>query len=92
VRTIQNTGKIYARGNYARITSAGVVPAPEVAAAALGVEPGEPIVARSRVTVRRDTATSSDAMLPGLAPKVPGGDHRGERIRRDWTGARHMQG
>ncbi|MBB3097833.1 hypothetical protein FHR83_005517 [Actinoplanes campanulatus] len=29
-------------------------------------------------------------MLLRLAVKVPGGDHRGERIRRDWTGARHI--
>lgn len=74
VRTIQNTGKIYARGNYARITSAGLVPAPEVAAAALGVEPGEPIVARSRVTYSSDDvplSASVSFLLGSLAESCP---------------------
>ncbi|MFC3989607.1 GntR family transcriptional regulator [Actinoplanes siamensis] len=74
VRTIQSTGKIYSRGNYARIISAGLVPAPEVAAAALGVEPGEPIVARSRVTYSSEDVplSASVSYLAGsLAESCP---------------------
>lgn len=59
VRAIRATGKIYARGAYARITSAELVPAGEVPAAALGVEPGEQVVRRSRVTFASDGVPQS---------------------------------
>lgn len=74
VRTIQRTGKIYSGGNYARIVSASLVPAPEVPAAALGVEPGEPIVQRHRITYSSDDVplSASVSYLAGsLAESCP---------------------
>lgn len=45
----RETGRIYTSGEHAEITDAGWSPAPEEAAAALGLEPGERAVRRRRV-------------------------------------------
>lgn len=74
VHSILTTGKIYTRGNYARIMFAGLVPAPEVPAAALGVEPGDMIVQRSRVTYSSEDVplSASVSYFPGtLAESCP---------------------
>ncbi|GIF09918.1 GntR family transcriptional regulator [Actinoplanes siamensis] len=74
VRTIQSTGKIYKQGQYARITSAALVPAPDVPAAALGVEPGDMIIQRARVTHNSDDvplSASVSYLLGDLAESCP---------------------
>lgn len=74
VHTIRTTGKIYTRGNYARITFAGLVPAPEVPAAALGVDLGDMLIQRSRITHNSDDVpvSASVSYFPaGLAETCP---------------------
>lgn len=43
-------GRIYPTGEFARIVSAEVVPAPDSVADALGLEPGAPVIRRHRIT------------------------------------------
>ncbi|MER7659806.1 GntR family transcriptional regulator [Streptomyces albidoflavus] len=51
---VRRSGRIYTPGEYARIVSAELVPAPEPVAAALGIEAGAPAIKRVRVTYNKD--------------------------------------
>jgi DNA-binding GntR family transcriptional regulator len=48
------TGRIYPEGHYARIVRAGIAPAPPDVAAAIGTEPGAPVIERREVTYAAD--------------------------------------
>lgn len=52
-------GRIYPKDEYARITAAELVDAPERIAVALGVKPGTSVVRRHRVVYRHDTPVSA---------------------------------
>lgn len=67
VRAIRSTGKIYTRGAYARITAAELVAAEDVPAAALGVEPGDQVIRRARITCNSDGVPQSASVsyFPG---------------------------
>ncbi|MEU7154708.1 GntR family transcriptional regulator [Streptomyces sp. NPDC045456] len=72
--TVRRTGKIYAEGEYARITSASLQPAPADVADALGIAEGAPAIRRIRVTYGPgDVALSmSTSWLDGaLAASAP---------------------
>jgi DNA-binding GntR family transcriptional regulator len=56
---VRSWGRIYPKGEHARITAAELVDAPEHVAAALGIEPGTPVIRRHRVTYRGDTPVSA---------------------------------
>lgn len=56
--TSKTTGRIYPPDRHAKIVSAELVEAPEQVAAAVGVEPGEPVIKRRRVSYR----TSDDGL------------------------------
>lgn len=49
-RSVRRTGRIYTSGEYARITSAEIVPAPSDVATALGLVEGADVIRRIRVT------------------------------------------
>lgn len=83
-RTMQTTGRIYPPGQYAKILSAGLAPAHERAAEALGIEPGQEAIRRQRVTCNEDGPVSASASwfsaelaetVPQLlvAERIPGG-------------------
>ncbi|MFF2378643.1 GntR family transcriptional regulator [Streptomyces xiamenensis] len=60
---VRRTGRIYTKGEYARITTAQLTPAPADVAHVLQVEPGADVIQRVRVTygaddVARSTSTS----------------------------------
>ncbi len=50
MQTARRTGRIYRPGEYAKILSAAVVPAPSDVADALGIEAGAPAIRRVRIT------------------------------------------
>jgi DNA-binding GntR family transcriptional regulator len=52
--TARWTGRIYPEGHYARIVRAGIAPAPPDVAAAIGTEPGAPVIERREVTYAAD--------------------------------------
>lgn len=58
-RTAVDTGHIYTAGEYADILSAEMVPAPDDVATALGVEPGDEVARRHRVTFEGETPTAT---------------------------------
>lgn len=72
--SVVKTGRIYPPGHYAEISSAELVPAPEMPAAALGVDAGTPVIRRRRTTFNpSDTPLSVsvswfDGALAGIAP------------------------
>ncbi|WP_371628131.1 GntR family transcriptional regulator [Streptomyces sp. NBC_01116] len=74
--SVRRTGKIYSEGEYARITSAGLEPAPAEVAAALGIAEGAPAIRRVRVTYSaQDVALSMstswlDGALSSAAPAL----------------------
>jgi DNA-binding GntR family transcriptional regulator len=75
LRSMRETGRIYAPGNYAKITAAELVPAPAHVAEALGVEEGAQVIRRHRVTFRDDTPSSAstswfDGALADVAPRL----------------------
>lgn len=72
-RTAVETGQIYTAGEYAEIVSAGLVPAPEDVAAALGIEVGEQVACRHRVTFEGETpsATSWSWFTAEVAQAAP---------------------
>lgn len=75
VHTIAATGEISTQGDCARITFAALVPAPQVPAAALGVEPGDMIIRRNRVGYSSEDVplSASVSYLDGaLAETCPG--------------------
>ena len=68
------TGKIYPPGHYAVIRSAGLEPATERAAAALGLEEGAPAIRRLRTTYGPDSrplSTSTSWFDGALSAKAP---------------------
>lgn len=73
---VRRTGKIYSRGEYARITSSDLTPAPEDVAKVLGISPGDAAIKRVRVTYgRTDVALSMstswyEGSLAEAAPKL----------------------
>jgi len=69
------TGRIYPRGDYARILSAELAPASDQVADALGVPAGAEVIRRHRVTYHRDAPVSAstsyfDGAIAALAPKL----------------------
>jgi GntR family transcriptional regulator len=69
-----STGKIYADGEYAKIVRAGLQPASEFVAEALGVAVGEPALARHRVTYNSDdqpVSASTSWFAAEMADLVP---------------------
>ncbi|MET9183472.1 GntR family transcriptional regulator [Kitasatospora aureofaciens] len=76
IQTARRTGRIYRPGEYARILSAEVVPAPEDVADALGIEAGSPAIRRVRVTYSAsDQPTSAstswyDGTYADIAPRL----------------------
>ncbi|MGW6310199.1 GntR family transcriptional regulator [Streptomyces niveus] len=68
-----STGRIYAPGEYAVISAAGLAPAPAHIADALGIEEGAPAVRRQRVTNNEDgpVSASTSWFHPDMATAVP---------------------
>ncbi|MFJ9692527.1 GntR family transcriptional regulator [Kitasatospora sp. NPDC101183] len=74
-RTAVRTGYIYTAGEHARILSADRVAAPEDVATALGVQPGDQVARRHRVTLEGERPTSVsfswfDSDVVGAAPRL----------------------
>ncbi|GAA1963042.1 GntR family transcriptional regulator [Kitasatospora viridis] len=57
-RTAVETGNIYTSGEYAEILAAELVPAPDDVAAALGIQPGEQVGRRHRLTFEGSTPSA----------------------------------
>ncbi|WP_181773800.1 GntR family transcriptional regulator [Amycolatopsis pittospori] len=72
--SIARTGKVYPPGHYAKIREAGLVPAPERVADALGIDEGAPAIRRRRTTYAGDevpVSTSVSWFDGALAAKSP---------------------
>ncbi|WP_179786163.1 GntR family transcriptional regulator [Actinopolymorpha rutila] len=54
-REARGTGRIYPPGQYAKITAAELVPAPDEVAVGLGVDAGSEVIRRARVTYRTES-------------------------------------
>jgi GntR family transcriptional regulator len=73
---VRRTGKIYSEGEYARITSASLEPAPADVAEALGIAEGAPAIRRVRVTYSAQDVPLSmstswlDGSLSSAAPAL----------------------
>ncbi|UGY91709.1 GntR family transcriptional regulator [Streptomyces gobiensis] len=91
-RTAVETGTIYTAGEYAEILSAEMVPAPQDVATALGIEPGEQVARRQRVTFEGEqpTATSCSWFTTEVAGAAPRLLQR-ERVREGTTRYVEMQ-
>lgn len=91
-RAAVDTGHIYTAGEYAEILSAEMVPAPEDVATALGVEPGDMVARRHRVTFEGETptATSYSWFAGDVAAAAPRLLQR-ERVREGTTRYVEMQ-
>ncbi|MFE3776127.1 GntR family transcriptional regulator [Streptomyces sp. NPDC059122] len=92
---VRRTGRIYGEGEYAKITSAGLEPAPADVAEALGIPEGAPAIRRVRVTYSAaDVALSMstswlDGAVASSAPALLGTDRIREgtwRYLEDRTG------
>jgi DNA-binding GntR family transcriptional regulator len=74
--SVRRTGRIYSTGEYARITSAGLEPAPTEVAEALGIAEGAPAIRRIRVTYSAENIALSmstswlDGALSSTAPAL----------------------
>lgn len=71
---MRRTGRIYAPGEYARILVAELVPAPPHVASAFGIQEGDEVIRRHRVTYNEDDApiSASTSWFTGdLAVSVP---------------------
>ncbi|MCP3816648.1 GntR family transcriptional regulator [Streptomyces sp. A3M-1-3] len=86
------TGYIYTAGEYAEIVSAETVPAPGDVATALGIEPGQRVACRHRVTFEGEipTATSRSWFTAEVADAAPRLLLR-ERVREGTTRYVEMQ-
>ncbi|MFE3558564.1 UTRA domain-containing protein [Streptomyces sp. NPDC059193] len=86
------TGQIYTAGEYAEIVGAETVPAPDDVAAGLGIEAGEPVVRRDRVTFEgeRPVATSTSWFTMAVGQAAPRLLTR-ERVREGTTRYVEMQ-
>lgn len=77
--SVRRTGRIYEPGEYATPISA-IVAAPPDVAAALGLDPGEPVIRRHRVTHNADGTIESvstswyDGRLADVAPRLLSGE------------------
>ncbi|MDA8368602.1 MAG: GntR family transcriptional regulator [Nocardiopsaceae bacterium] len=73
LRAMKRSGRIYPHSEATRILAAAVVPAPEHVAAAMGIEEGDQVVRRERVTLHGDVpVTHSVTWMPGeLVDSVP---------------------
>lgn len=91
-RAAVETGHIYTAGEYADIVSAEMVPAPEDVATALGVQPGDQVARRQRVTYEGEnpTATSTSWFTAEVAAVASRLLNR-ERIREGTTRYVEMQ-
>jgi DNA-binding GntR family transcriptional regulator len=72
--SIARTGKVYPPGHYAKIREAGLLPAPERVADALGIEEGAPAIRRRRTTYAGNelpVSTSVSWFDGALAAKAP---------------------
>ena len=71
--SVLTTGRIYPEGEYAKIRSAGRGAAPEWVAEYLGVEPGDEVVVRDRVTYNGTgpISMSTSYFAPELGDAVP---------------------
>lgn len=86
------TGQIYTAGEYADILSAEMVPAPDHVATALGIQEGDQVLRRHRVTHEGETPTATSwsyftTEVAGLAPRLL----QRERIREGTTRYVEMQ-
>lgn len=75
VMAVRSWGRIYPKGEHARVAAAELVGAPEHVAAALGLQPGAPVIRRHRVTYRGDVPVSAstswyDGDLAEAAPDL----------------------
>lgn len=91
-RTAVDTGHIYTAGEYADILSTELVTAPEDVATALGVEPGDMVARRHRVTYEGETPTATSyswftAEVAEAAPRLL----QRERVREGTTRYVEMQ-
>ncbi|KUL44754.1 hypothetical protein ADL22_12490 [Streptomyces sp. NRRL F-4489] len=100
-RAVEITGRIYPKGQYAKILSARIEPASERAAQALGIEPGQEAIRRQRVTYAESGAAVSastswfDLELAEIVPqllsteRIPGGTAKAieDATGRSWTDA-----
>ena len=74
--SVRRTGRIYSPGEYARITTAELAPAPADVAGVLGIEEGAPTIRRVRVTYGADDSPTSasiswyDGRLAAAAPRL----------------------
>jgi DNA-binding GntR family transcriptional regulator len=74
LRRVRGTGRVYPDGTYARVVRAGIAPASPDVAAALGTEPGAPVIERRKVTFARDDtplATTTTCFPAILADQCP---------------------
>ncbi|MEU3753056.1 GntR family transcriptional regulator [Streptomyces olivoreticuli] len=74
LQSAETTGRIYPPGHYAKILSAGLEPAPARVALALGVEEGEDVIRRRRVTYGGDgvpVSASTSWFVAELGEQVP---------------------
>jgi DNA-binding GntR family transcriptional regulator len=87
VRRARHAGRIRPEGHYARVVRAGLAEASPEIAAALGTEPGSPVIERRRITYTPDDmplATSTTYFPAILADQCPA-LLKTERIRQDAT-------
>jgi DNA-binding GntR family transcriptional regulator len=76
LRRVRGTGRVYPGGTYARVVRAGIAPASPDVAAALGTEPGAPVIERRKVVFARDarplaaTTTCFPAILADQCPAL----------------------
>jgi DNA-binding GntR family transcriptional regulator len=81
---VRGTGRVYPEGTYARIVHAGIAPASSEVAAALGTEPGAPVIERREVTFAADdtplaaSTTSFPAILTDQCPALLATEHIAE--------------
>jgi DNA-binding GntR family transcriptional regulator len=70
---IRRTGHIYPKGEYAKIASAELVAAPEHVAEALGVQAGDQVIRRHRITYRGEApvTASTSWFTSDLAEAAP---------------------
>ncbi|MGY6651126.1 GntR family transcriptional regulator [Amycolatopsis sp. TRM77291] len=72
--SIARTGKVYPPGHYAKIREAGLLPAPDRVAGALGIDEGAPVIRRRRTTYAsegRPVSTSVSWFDGAVASKAP---------------------
>jgi DNA-binding GntR family transcriptional regulator len=70
----RKTGRIYTAGEYARIVSAEIAPAPAAVADAFGIDVGAPVIRRRRVTYGADhqpVSSSTSWLSADLAETAP---------------------